>query len=171
MPPSTSGPSARAQVALWPQRLHVDGSTYRENTAAGSPSASSTASIVKLTASSSSSHPTSSIPVRSSGGHGCAPGGDDARGAGGGELPSGLAAAAELWLPRLERPEAEGRPCVVDRDLADGPEPEVGQDRPGGVGIDIGLVALGVEDPQVAGSQGWPSLGREAGADGRGVVG
>src|SRR4029078_11025894 len=143
---------------------------YRAKTAAGSTSASSTASIVKLTASSSSSHPTSSIRARSCCGHGCAPGGDDARGAGCGELPSGLAAAAELWLPRLERPEAEGRPCVVDRDLADGPEPEVGQDRAEGCGIYIGLVSLGVGGPPVSGSQECLALGREAVADGRGVV-
>ncbi len=86
-------------------------------------------------------------------------------------MPSGLAAAAELWLPGLERPEAKRRPRVVDRDLADGPEPEIGEDRPERVTVDIGLVALGVEDPQVAGPEERRAVGREAVADSGGVVG
>ena len=48
MPPSTSGPSARAQVALWPHSLHVAGSAYSANTAAGATGASRTASIDQL---------------------------------------------------------------------------------------------------------------------------
>ena len=49
VPPSTSGPSARAHVALWPQAFQVDGSAYSAKTDAGSTSASWMLSIVQLT--------------------------------------------------------------------------------------------------------------------------